>query len=123
MILLDTNAVLYLLGGHRRARTLAPHHGALRISPFCLLELRLLEESGRTHFAVRRPVVAVRNDPRFRIDDPPLSEVIEHALELGWTRDPFDRLLVAHALCRGWPIATSDATIVEHLPARSVIEL
>jgi PIN domain nuclease of toxin-antitoxin system len=37
------------------------------------------------------------------------------ALELGWTRDPFDRLLVAHARLRGWRLATGDARLLEQL--------
>lgn len=101
----------------------AAHAGKLGLSPLCLLELRLLEESGRGRFPITRPLAAARADKRFRIDEPPLSDLIERSLELGWARDPFDRLLVAHALCRGWPIATSDATLIEHLPARSVIAL
>ncbi len=123
MILLDTNALLYLLGGHPRAKRLAPHAGKLALSPLSLLELRFLEEAGRGRFVGRAPMAAVRNDSRFRVDDPPLLEVVEHAMALTWTRDPFDRLLVGHALARGWPIATSDTVILEHLPASRLVEL
>ncbi len=42
---------------------------------------------------------------------------------LGWTRDPFDRLLVAHAQLRGFKLATSDAVILERLDPREVLEL
>lgn len=123
MILLDTNAVLYVLAGHPRARALAMHRPPFGISPITLLELRFLEESGKGRFSSTRPLGAVRHDARFRLDDPTLSELVERSLELSWTRDPFDCLLVAHALCRGWPFATSDTVILENLPARAVIGL
>jgi PIN domain nuclease of toxin-antitoxin system len=36
---------------------------------------------------------------------------------VGWTRDPFDRLLVAHAFYRGWRLATGDHDLIERLGA------
>jgi PIN domain nuclease of toxin-antitoxin system len=38
-------------------------------------------------------------------------------MALNWTRDPFDRLIVAHSLCRGISLLTKDRTI------RSRVEL
>ncbi len=123
MILLDTNAVLFLLGSHPRAEPLARHAGRLALSPFVLLELRFLEESGRGRFIGRAPLKAVRSDARFRVDEPGLLALIESSLALSFTRDPFDRLIAAHALSRGWRLATSDATLIEHLPAKSILAL
>jgi PIN domain nuclease of toxin-antitoxin system len=43
--------------------------------------------------------------------------VVEAALFETWTRDPFDRMIVAHARSNGYsPLATSDARIREHYP-------
>lgn len=123
MILLDTNAVLFLLGGHRRARVLDSHAGSLRFSPLVLLELRFLEEVGRGRFRVRDPTRAAREDGRWEVDDPPLAAVIERAMELSWTRDPFDRLIAAHALTRRWRLATSDETMLEHLPTSATLRI
>lgn len=123
MILLDTNAVLYVLTSSPRAAPLAEHAGRLVLSPFVLLELRFLEESGRGRFVGRAPLHAVRADARFRLDEPNVLSLIDEALSLSWTGDPFDRLIAAHAQSRRYRLATSDANIIDHLPARDVLEL
>jgi predicted nucleic acid-binding protein len=33
--------------------------------------------------------------------------------DVGWTRDPFDRLLAAHAQVRRWKLATADTAVIE----------
>jgi predicted nucleic acid-binding protein len=123
VILLDTNAVVLMNRRHRRTRVLDRHAGRLRFSPIVLLELQLLQECGRGRYRTRDPVRAAREDPRWTYDDPPLAAVVERALDLSWTRDPFDRLIAAHALCRGWRLATSDATILRHLPSSTTLDL
>lgn len=123
MILLDTNAVLFVLAGHRRARPLKPYAGRLRFTPVALLELQFLQDLGRGVFTTERPADAVAEDPRWIVDDPPLSSVIRHALDLTWTRDPFDRLIAAHAVCRGWRLATSDGAMLGNLPSHLTLPL
>ena len=63
------------------------------------------------------------DDDRRNVDEPPARAWFEAAHGLAWTRDPFDRLIVAHALARRWRLATSDAKILERLDRRQVIEL
>jgi predicted nucleic acid-binding protein len=123
VILLDTNAVVFMNRRDRRTRSLDRYAGKLRFSPIVLLELRLLEECGRGRYRSKDPIAAARDDPRWIYDDPPLAAVVERALDLGWTRDPFDRLISAHALVRGWRLATSDARILRHLPPSATLEL
>lgn len=123
MILLDTCAVLFVLAAHPRGKALAAHAGGLAVSPISILELSFLVECGRIAFPGSDAATAVRNDPRFAIDDPPIGGVIAHAIVLSWTRDPFDRLLAAHALHRGWRLATSDRVILQNLPASSTLRL
>lgn len=55
-------------------------------------------------------------DPRFAVDDISLVALVRHALRLGWTRDPFDRLLVAHSLARRAPLCTLDGRIRRNQP-------
>jgi len=57
-------------------------------------------------------------DERWALDDPPASRWFDRALAGSWTRDPFDRLLVAHAQLRGWRIATGDTAILAHSSGR-----
>lgn len=123
MILLDTNAVIYLLAGHARSRALVRYAGRLAVSPVSVLELCLLTEVGRLRFMGGTPADTVRTDPRWTLDDPPLDAVVARAEGLSWTRDPFDRLVVAHGLARGWRIATSDLSMLKNLPAAATLAL
>ena len=120
MILLDTHAVIWLLAGHKRARSL-PQRARLYASPSSLLELRFLEEIGRIR--LKTTLEAVQEDGRFAFDDPSSTTLFKAAADLPWTRDPFDRLIVGHARMRGWRLATADALIIEHLPAAALVEL
>ena len=122
MILLDTNALIWLLQRHRRARVL-DRHPRLQMSPASLLELQLLVEAGRLTLARGQTTSAVIQDPRWRLDEPPAGSWFEIACELAWTRDPFDRLIVAHARLRGWKLATADSLLREHLAPREILVL
>jgi PIN domain nuclease of toxin-antitoxin system len=115
VILLDTNALIWLEQGRPRARALR-RRDRLYISPASLLELAFLEETGRVRLE-RGTVASLADDPRWTLDDPPSSAWFARAFDLAWTRDPFDRLLVAHARLRGWRLATSDGPLLEHLTA------
>ncbi|OLC58938.1 MAG: hypothetical protein AUG80_14440 [Candidatus Rokubacteria bacterium 13_1_20CM_4_68_9] len=57
---------------------------------------------------------AVMEDPRFSVDDIPLVTLIRRAVGLEWTRDPFDRMLVAHSTARRLPLCTTDRSIRAH---------
>lgn len=123
MILLDTHALLWLHQGNRRAQSLLAPKARLRTSPASLLELQFLVEAGRLRLKQRTGVEDLFADPRWLVDEPPSGAWFAHTLDLDWTRDPFDRLLVAHALLRGWELATADSVILENLPKGRVTEL
>lgn len=119
VILLDTNALLWLEQGHRRSRPLTAGP-SLYLSPATLLELQVLIESGRMRSLPRVTPAVIAADERWLLDDVPSARWFTAATEVGWTRDPFDRLIVAHARLRGWKLATSDSALLEHLaPAES----
>lgn len=122
VILLDTNALIWLERRHPRTRALARSKVSLFISPATLLELQFLEESGRIRLP-RRNLSALADDERWLLDDPPAAAWFSEALDLSWTRDPFDRLLAAHARLRGWQLATGDAALVAGLGPRHALEL
>ncbi len=122
VILLDTNALIWIDSGHRRARSLLARGDRLGVSPATLLELRFLHEANK----IRLKDGAVRwvlEDERWALDEPPATSWFLRAAEVSWTRDPFDRLLAAHALLRRWRLATSDAIVLEHLGPAASIEL
>jgi PIN domain nuclease of toxin-antitoxin system len=122
VILLDTNALIWMEQGHARARGLMSRGRRLYISPASLLEIQFLLEAGRLRLRNGSvPDLATRG--HWLLDDPPATTWFDAALDLGWTRDPFDRLLVAHAQLRGWQLATGDIQLIQRLPARQRIEL
>lgn len=123
MILLDTNAVLWWHRGHRRAAALERFAGGACISPACVLELQFLVEAGKLRLRAGTATRDLVEDDRWLVDDPPSAAWFERAAIESWTRDPFDRLIVAHAALRGWKLATGDAALLARLGAESVIEL
>lgn len=123
MILLDTNAALWLHHGHRRGRPLERHVGQLYVSPASLLEIQFLVEVGRIRLRSGAALRDLAADERWMMDSPSSIDWFERALDVGWTRDPFDRLLVAHALLRGWRVATGDGDLLERLGPGGSIEL
>ena len=114
MILLDTSALLWLEQGHRRSKPIAGLD-RLYLSPATLLELQVLIESGRMRALADVTPSQVAADARWLIDDVPSWKWFAAATEISWTRDPFDRLIVAHARVRGWKLATSDEALLERL--------
>jgi PIN domain nuclease of toxin-antitoxin system len=122
VILLDTNALIWLEQNHPRSLPLTHTTSRLYVSPATVLELQFLLEAGRIR--VRDTTVdALVSDDRWMLDDPPAVKWFTQALEFGWTRDPFDRLIAAHARLRGWRLATGDAPLAARLGARSSLVL
>ena len=115
-ILLDTHFLIWLALESKRLAEFpwVERHRPWGISPVSFLEIQFLAEIGR--LSVRNPEFTrtVMEDPRFTVDDIPLATVIRHALGLTWTRDPFDRMLVAHSLARRVPFCTTDREIRRH---------
>jgi len=115
-LLLDTHFLIWLVLGSKRLNEFPwiERHRPWGVSPVSFLEIQLLAEIGR--LSVRNPEFtnAVMDDPWFTVDDIPLVTVIRHGLRLDWTRDPFDRILVAHSLARRIPLCTVDRRIRAH---------
>ena len=113
MILLDTHALVWLSTGHRRAR---PLDGRARLfaSPASVLEIQFLIEAGRLRLRVAS-LDAFASDRRWTLDDPAAAGWFRKACDVSWTRDPFDRLLVAHARLRNWRLATADEHLLDGL--------
>ena len=123
MILLDTNALIWLQRRHPRAAPLSAERRQLYISPISLLEIQVLSESGRLRPIGSVSAVDLLHDRRWTNDDPSSTDLVQAALTIGWTRDIFDRLLVAHARLRRWRLATADTHILAHLAAHERFEL
>ena len=122
VILLDTNALIWLAQDHRRARPLR-NHQRLHVSPASVLEIQFLAEAGRLRLSAGRSLDSITHDSRWRLDEPPAAEWFLAACEYSWTRDQFDRLLAAHARLRRWRLATADEGLIDRLPSVAVLEL
>src|SRR5262245_11942150 len=116
---LDTHVVVLLctrpkraLG--RRALRVIEIVSELRFSPAVLLELQLLREIGRLNAPPATFLESLDGALSLRDCTLPFVEVAKTALDLTWTRDPFDRLIVAQAMCAGAPLVTKDQVIHEH---------
>jgi PIN domain nuclease of toxin-antitoxin system len=121
IVYLDTNAVVFLAQRglarfHPRVCRLI-EHGSLLISPMVLLELEYMHEIGRG--ALRGSDVVRKLERELGVDvcDLPFADVAKAALDEKWTRDPFDRVIVAQAKVNGLaPLVSSDGEMAEHYP-------
>jgi len=116
-VLLDTHFVLWTALGAERLREFPwlDEYRPWGVSPVSILEIQFLAEVGRLNVLQPGFSQAIARDPRFVVDEAPLVALVEKALSLGWTRDPFDRLLAAHSEARRIPLCTLDERIrTEH---------
>lgn len=121
MIHLDTH-VLVWLSGQQHERIPAParrrlEHDDIAVSPMAQLELAYLFETGRITRPADDVLAALAPALQLSISSAPFAAVVSRALDLTWTRDPFDRLITAQALADGAALLTADATIRAHSPA------
>ena len=118
MILLDTHIVMWLHRGdldHIPASVqdlLQDEH--LAISPMVELELAYLYEIGRLRDRPEKLITHLSGSIGLQVDDLSLARVVDEARSLSWTRDPFDRLIVAHAAATDVPLVTADRVILNN---------
>ena len=88
----------------------------LLISPAVQLELQYLFEIRRTAEPAKMVLESLGREVGLKVCDLPFPDVVEIALSLDWTRDPFDRLLVSQAELRRTPLITKDRHIRDYFP-------
>lgn len=116
---LDTHTALWLASGMTKrisSRALkAIAASELLLSPMALLELEILFEIRRSQVRAQDIVRKLEYEAGLRVCEFPFSKVAEAALDEGWTRDPFDRLIVANARVNGFaPLISADENIAGH---------
>lgn len=118
MIHLDTHvtAWMYLrLDGKlsAAARREIRHADDIRISPMVMIELEDLISIGRIRAPSPEAVLGYLNEALngVTVSQRSFVEVADHARMIGWTRDPFDRLIVANAITDHARLVTADARI------------
>jgi len=117
LIYLDTHVTLWLLRDPaaipRRAQQLVEAED-VTISPMVTLELQYLYEIGRIRASADHIVHRLRTAIGLEECALPFPVVSATARTLNWTRDPFDRIIVAHAITSQASLITKDAKIAEH---------
>jgi PIN domain nuclease of toxin-antitoxin system len=86
----------------------------LLISPMVELELSYLHEISRINCPAATILDYLRRDIGLETCPLPFAAVIGSALTLNWTRDPFDRIIIAQAAHRESPLLTADQNILKH---------
>ncbi len=115
---LDTHVTLWLYSGEterlsKRATNLI-NRERVGVSPVVLLELQYLREIERVTVAPRAIIMDLKERLGLAIEDRSLATVMERALGIAWTRDVFDRLIVAQAALDDGELVTSDRLIRKH---------
>ncbi len=120
-VYLDTHIAAWLAQGeHRRLTTIAKdamNSATLRISPMALLELEYLYEVKRTIIPAVQIAAKLQAELGVEVCDFAYHKIVYAALGENWTRDAFDRTIVAHARANGSsPLITADRRIRENYP-------
>ena len=118
MTYLDTHVVIWLFGGERHR--ISPAAAALiqeeevLVSPAVVLELQLLHEIKRVRAIALKVIERLSSEIGLTVCQLPFPSVMQHALDQAWTRDPFDRLIVAHARASDATLVTKDNEMRRH---------
>ena len=120
---LDTHAAMRIADGRARIGRDAARliqKAELLVSPMVLVELEYLYEIGRIKLPAKDILRKLEHELSVEVCDLPFADVASAALDEKWTRDVFDRMIVAQAKVNGLaPLISSDEAIAEHY-ARTV---
>lgn len=86
----------------------------LQISPMVAMELETLREAGKLRSEPDRILAVLERDHSVRRSQATFDLVIAAARTFSWTRDPFDRLIVANAMADRVRLLTADELILRH---------
>lgn len=118
MIYLDTHVVLWLYEGLLDQLPLLSkryiEENEIFISPIVELELQYLFEIQRIKRESKVIVAELVNAIALKICADPFQKIVQAALPMQWTRDPFDRLIVAAAKNKNAVLITKDQHIKEN---------
>lgn len=118
MIYLDTHVVVWLYAGliERFSDTVQDlmNEQDLLISPIVHLELQYLYEINRTSVSADSILMDLLQRLGLSVCTKPFNTIISHATQLTWTRDPFDRIIVAQASVEDNFLISKDDTILNN---------
>ena len=118
MIYLDTHVVVWLYAGlaekfGQTVKDLINEH-ELYICPVVRLELQYLYEIERITDEADAIVSDLSNRLGLKVCDKDFNNIVSQAMTFSWTRDPFDRLIVANAGLNDDLLISKDQNILGH---------
>jgi PIN domain nuclease of toxin-antitoxin system len=120
LIYLDTHIVVWLYAGQmdklsKLAKSLI-NGNDLYIAPIVRLELQYLQEIERITTTPNTIISELGDKLGLTVCPKEFNRAVARALKLSWTRDPFDRLIVAQADIDNSILITKDQTILKNYP-------
>ena len=117
MIHLDTHAAIWLAEANERrlsrtARRLIDRQ-PLAISPGVVLALEVLSEIGRLQNPPAAILARLHDQADASLSATSFADIAAAATTFAWTRDVFDRLIVANAMADGARLLTADQMILD----------
>ena len=120
MIYLDTHVVVWLYAGQLERFSdelqLLMNEEDLLISPIVQLELQYLYEIERITDDAQTILTDLAARIGLQICEKRFQAVVSEATAVSWTRDPFDRLIVANASLNDNILVSKDQGILDHYP-------
>ncbi|KIM08635.1 MAG: hypothetical protein KU38_09620 [Sulfurovum sp. FS08-3] len=115
---LDTHVLVWLFSGDMdnfspKAIDLIENRELL-VSPMVLLELEYLHEIGRLNYNSNEIVSFLKESIGIKISSIPFEKIAIESIKHSWTRDPFDRIIVANASYEDKELLTRDRKITQY---------
>jgi PIN domain nuclease of toxin-antitoxin system len=115
---LDTHVIIWLYEGALDKFTATGkallNTEELKIAPIIRLELQFLYEINKIKIKADKILDELYYQLGITTFNAEMPRIIHHAMDLSWTRDPFDRLIVATAACENALLLTKDNIIHQH---------
>jgi PIN domain nuclease of toxin-antitoxin system len=118
---LDTHALVRLALGRSRLigseASRLIQRAELLISPMVLVELEYLYEIGRLKMRARDIRTKADHELGLKLCELPFAAIASAAIDESWTRDVFDRIIVANAKANGFAwLISADELIAKNYP-------
>ncbi len=119
-VYLDTHVVVWLFSGEINklsdtAREII-EESELLVSPMVVLELEFLYEIGRLNYKHDAILASLSQTIDLKVCNLSFATVARESTRHTWTRDPFDRLIVANAVCNDSVLLSRDRKIRDNYP-------
>jgi len=118
LIYIDTHIAVWLFAGQveklsEQAKNLL-NENEIQVSPIVRLELQYLNEIKRITVSANDIITDLSNSIGLKVCDKNFNNVINSSMDITWTRDPFDRIIVGNASLNDDYLVTKDQTILEN---------